>query len=94
MLKIFFTLCDSAKIRNCSEYKINNSEAYNILNRDGNHLSIRELSLLFGAPNSADATVMEQFISTIVKGMDYSYESYSMIHTSTFSIDNTQQKKI
>ena len=41
--------------------------AFDILNKSGDTLTVKELSLLFGKEETADAMVMENFIQKIVK---------------------------
>ena len=57
--------------------------AFDILNKSGDTLTVKELSLLFGKEETADALVMENFIRKIIKDhndqTEVSFDEFKML---------------
>ena len=64
-------------------YKIIFSAAFDILNKSGDTLTVKELSLLFGKEETADALVMENFLRKIIKDhndqAEVSFDEFKML---------------
>ena len=61
----------------------NFSAAFDILNKSGDTLTVKELSLLFGKEETADAIVMENFLRKIIKDhndqSEVSFDDFKML---------------
>ena len=61
----------------------NFSAAFDILNKSGDTLTVKELSLLFGKEETADALVMENFLRKIIKDhndqTEVSFDEFKML---------------
>jgi len=61
----------------------NFSAAFDILNKSGDTLTVKELSLLFGKEETADAIVMENFLRKIIKDhndqSEVSFDEFKML---------------
>ena len=59
------------------------SAAFDILNKSGDTLTVKELSLLFGKEETADALVMENFLRKIIKDhndqAEVSFDEFKML---------------
>ena len=67
----------------CYFDKIIFSAAFDILNKSGDTLTVKELSLLFGKEETADAMVMENFLRKIIKDhndqAEVSFDEFKML---------------
>ena len=64
-------------------YEIIFLAAFDILNKSGDTLTVKELSLLFGKEETADAIVMENFLRKIIKDhndqAEVSFDEFKML---------------